>query len=164
MKYGTYIVTACAVVALVWSGQYAARSCFSARQLKAQSDILAVRNRIMKHQAGELEQKMRVLQRVKHFVDRAVEQRLSPDSWSTYEVNIQDAITYRELAQIVEQCVHNTDLYFKPIAFHATLDEKDNKDPKLAEALEPVVLDTETLKDTPSDVALVLKGTFLVRQ
>ena len=163
MKFGIYIVTGCALAALVLSGHFATRSYFNARQLKAQSDQLTARTLIIKHQAGELEQKMRVLQRVAHFVNRAHEQRLTPDSWSVYEVNIQESVTFSELAQIVEQCVQDKDVYYKPLAFHVALNQEQGPKPPSADGIEPIILDADGQGDKPSDVALALKGTFLVR-
>ena len=163
MKYRTHIIAGCALAAFVLSGHYAARSHFEARQIKAQVDALTVRTRIMRHQAGEREQKLRVLQRVKQFVENAEEQHLSPNDWSTYEVNVQDAVTFRELAQIVEQCVHNKNLYYRPIAFHVAMGQDNNSQPVQSEQIEPVVLDADSSDGKPSDVAVDLKGTFLVR-
>lgn len=164
MRYGTYIVTAGVLAALVFSGHYAFRSMVNASQLQSRADVLAVRTRTMRHQVGELEQKVRTLQRVNHFVQTADQQRLSPEHWSVYEVSIQDAVTFKELAQIVEQCSRNNDLYFKPIAFHVVLGQQPNA-ASAAEGggAEPVVLDADAQDGKPSDVALALKGTFLVR-
>ena len=163
MKYRTHIIAGCALAAFVLSGHYAARSHLEARQLKAQLDTLTVRTRIMRHQAGEREQKLRILQRVKQFVGNAEEQHLSPNDWSTYAVNVQDAVTFRELAQIVEQCVHSENLYYRPIAFHVAMGQDNNSQPVQSEQIAPVVLDADSSDGKPSDVALALKGTFLVR-
>jgi hypothetical protein len=164
MKHGIYIVTVAALAACILCGHFAADSYFTARRLKACSDNLAVRTGALKHQAGELEQKLRTLQRAEHFVREADSHGLNPDGWSAYEVNIRDAVTFEELARIVEQCIHNDKLFFKPVAFHVALDRSSGDDSGLAERIDPVVPDeAEAASGRPHDAVLALKGTFLVR-
>ena len=163
MKYWSIIITGCAVAALLVTGHYAFRAYAGARQLQSQAEVLAVRTRTMRHQIGELEQKVRMFRRVEHFVKKAEEKGLTPEKWATYEVSIQDAVTFRELAQIVEQCAHNRNLYYRPIAFHAVVDQKKEMVPGDGHGMAPVVLNEADQDDVQSDLALALKGTFLVR-
>lgn len=163
MRYGIYLITICAVATFIISGHYGLNAYFKARQLKAQEENLTVRTRLMKRQVAELEQKMRVLKRVKHFVHSAKDLRLTPEHWSSYDVQIHDAIAYRELAQIVEQCIHNKDIYFWPTSLHVTVDPKQNASDEVSEDFEPVPVIADSQQGQSSDVALSLQGTFWVR-
>lgn len=113
---------------------------------------------------GELEQKVRVVKRVNEFVGRAEDQRLTPGHWASYDVDINDTLAFKELSHIIEQCVHNKDIYFRPISFHVTVDPK--KEPALLEKyedIEPLPAAADINEGEASDVALALKGTFWVR-
>ncbi len=163
MKNSVYVMSGLAVFAFLLSGHYGVTSYFNSRHLKAQAETITVRTRLLKHQMGELEQKARTLDRVQHFMDSARAQRLAPENWSVYEVQIQDAVAYQELAQIVAQCAHNRDLYFKPISFHAAVDQDKDASPDKEDSMEPVPLGADSTDDGPADVALALQGRFLVR-
>ncbi len=165
MKYAIHMMSILAVVAFLFCGHYCVASYFKSRQLKAQAETIAVRTRLLKHQVGELEQKVRILNRVQHFVDSAQAHRLTPERWSVYDVQIQDALAYQEMARIVEQCTHNKDLYFKPISLHAAVGQANKLDasPEEAGEMEPVPLAEDADSDGPEDVALALQGSFLVR-
>lgn len=164
MKYRAYMITGLAVVAFLLGGQYGVTSYFNARHLKARAETMTVSTRLMKHQVGELEQKARILNRVQHFMDSAHSQRLTPDNWSAYDVQIQDVVAFQELAQIVEQCVHNKDLYYKPISFHVAVGQDKDASSELEGSMEPVPpLSADAVTDGPTDVSLALQGTFLVR-
>lgn len=157
------MITICAVATFILAGHYGLKSYSKARHLKAEEEKLTVRTRLMKRQVAELEQKMRVLTRVKHFVRSAEDQRLTPEHWSAYDVQIHDAIAYQELAQIVEQCIHNKDIYFWPTSFHVTVDPKQNASDEVNEDFEPVPVIADSQDGQSSDVALSLQGTFMVR-
>ncbi len=165
MKYGLYLFTLCTLAAFLLCGHYGYSSYTTARQLQAASENIAVRARLIKRQVGELEQKARVLNRVSEFVGRAEDQHLTPEDWSTYDVEIHDALAFEELSQIIEQCGHNRDIYFRPISFHVTVGHQEKNE--LADKfddIESVPTIPNADDSQPSDVSLALKGTFLVRQ
>jgi hypothetical protein len=163
MTSKTYILTACAVAAVLLCGHFGIHSYFKARQLKAQAESIAVRTRLMKHQIGEMEQKMRILQRVAHFVKQAQDLRLVPGQWAAYEVNIQDVLTFQALSRIVEQCVHSKDIYFKPVAFNVALNHGATNPSGDESVPQPVPMNADASEENASDVTLALQGTFMVR-
>jgi hypothetical protein len=163
MRFGIYIITICALALFLLCGHYGLYSYKKARHLKAEVETLTVRTRLMKRQVGELERKARILDRVNHFLDRAGEKQLTPDHWSSYDVHIQEAVAFRELAQIVEQCIHNQSVYYKPISFHAALGRKKQSSEGSFDDVEPVPMDADTDEELAADVILALKGTFMVR-
>lgn len=158
-----YLISACVLVTLLLCGHFAVNAFFKAEQLKAQAENITVRTRLMKHQIGAMEQKVRVLRRVEHFLDRAKAMRLEPQGWAAYDVHIQDTMTYAQLSQVIEQCVHNKDIYFKPKSFHIAVNTGEPTDSKVVSGAEPVPLNADTLDSDPSDVSLALQGTFMVR-
>lgn len=163
MRFGIYIYTICAVAAFLFSGNYGLNSYFKSRQLEVEAENLAVRTRMIKRQVSELEQKARILKRVGHFVKSAQDKGLTAENWSAYDVHIQEAMDYQELAQIVEQCIHNNDLYFKPISFHVAVGQNEESPKNAFDDVETVPVNADDQGDTSADVALALKGTFMVR-
>lgn len=159
----SYLLTAIAVGAFLGCGHFGVQSFLIARQLQARAESMTVRTRLMKHQIGEMEQKLRVLQRVAHFVERAHELRLAPESWSTYEVNVQEAMTFEKLSHMIEQCRHGKDIIFKPTTFHVALHHGDGAAAGDSVAATPVPLDSNATKDDTSEVGLALQGAFVIR-
>lgn len=135
-----------------------------AHSLAARVENLTVRTRLMKQQAGELAQKLRFIQRANGFVAHAQDLHLTPEGWAKYDVNVQDAFSFRELARMIDQCVHDKDLYFVPLSFHiATGRAKKAADAEEATSRAvPGPGDADTQQK--ADLALSLKGAFFVRQ
>ena len=162
MKHRLFLISLLSVGMFVASGHFFARAYFQNRQLAAQAEIMTVRTRLMRQQIGELEQKMRVIQRVNHFVEHAGQLKLTPEQWTRYDVNVEDALTFRELSRMIEQCVHNKDLYYKPLAFQVTLGGQE-RSPQDGEA-GSASTSRRTSNQLPTELKLNLKGAFFVRQ
>ncbi len=161
MKHRLFLISGLSVVLFVIGGQYGANAYFQARQLAAQAELMTVRTRLMKQQVGQLEQKMRVIQRVNGFVNRAGDLQLTPQAWAQYDVNVQDALTFKELAQIIEQCVHNKDLYYKPFSLRVAVGQA--RDGASGQEAKPTPEDADAANRQPPDLSLSLKGAFFVR-
>lgn len=161
MKYKLYIITVCAFLLALFGARFGIQAYFNARQMRTKVEVLAVRTRSMRHQAGELEQKLRVMNRVNHFLEQAAKRGLSADQWSVYAVNIDDQVSFQSLGRIVDQCTHGNGLYFKPDVFHVAvgLPVDDNGRPvQSARPAENASGDGEA-----GDVVLGLQGAFMVR-
>ena len=159
-----FILTGLIAVLFAASSHFGVQAYFQARQLEDRVALMNARTRLMKQQMGELEQKLRIVQRVDDFVDHARDLQLTPNQWARYDVQVQDALSFRELSQMIEQCVHNKDFYYLPLSFHvATRKAKD-----AAAAAEPELKVNPTQADAtdkpPADLVLSLKGAFFVRQ
>jgi hypothetical protein len=155
------IITVVAVALVLTSANFGIKAFMRARQLQTDTEVLAVRTRTMRHELGELEQKLRVMQRVGYFMDRAALQGLSVDRWSVYEVNVQDQLSFKELGRVIEQCEHTKDIYFKPASFHITVGPIEAQ--KNTSATIPPPIADGSADGGPADVLLGLKGAFLVR-
>ena len=161
MNHKPFILSGLMVLAFALSTHFGARAYFQARQLEVQVENMTVRTRLMKQQVGELEQKMRLIQRVNDFTGHARDLQLIPEAWARYDVNVQDALTFRELTQMVEQCVHNKDLYFMPVSFHVAVGQA-GKAPD-AQGRENNAVPADPNDAQPNDLVLSLKGAFFVR-
>jgi hypothetical protein len=107
-----------------------------------------------------LEQKRRILLRVKKFIDKADALGLAESRWAKYEVNIAQGSAFFEMEQIVNQCVNTPSYYFRPVSLHIkTNDGSDNN--KISE--KPGLKSTEFPEDQVGDVILTLNGAFVVR-
>lgn len=165
MKSGQLLILTCFLTLLFAAGShYGAHAYFRAHRLEAQVENLTVRARLMKQQAGEQAQKQRLIQRVNGFVARARDLRLTPETWARYDVNVQDALSFRELARMIDQCAHDKDLYFVPLSFHVATGEAKNSSDAVGETLKAIPRPGDEGTQRTADLALSLKGAFFVRQ
>ena len=68
-----------APLALRFATDFGVKAYTRVRRLQTDTEVLALRTRTLRLELGELEQKLRVMNRVGYFVDRAVEQGFSAD-------------------------------------------------------------------------------------
>jgi hypothetical protein len=164
MKNGQLLIFSGLIVLIfVISSHFGAQSYFQARQLTAQVEYMTARTRLMKQQVGESEQKIRLIQRVNDFVDHARDLQLTPEGWARYDVNVVDALTFKELARMIEQCVHNKDLYYLPLSFHLAVGQAKNSSEAMEQEMKAIPLPADATNQQAADLALSLKGAFYVR-
>ena len=108
-----------------------------------------------------MEQKRRILHRVKKFIDQADSLGLEENRWATYEVNIARGTAFFEMEQILNQCVNTTSYYYKPVLLHIKTNGDSNDSNEIEE--KPDLKSTETSEDQVGDVLLTLNGAFVVR-
>lgn len=161
MKYKLYAITVCVTLLALFGARFGIKAYFHARQMRTQVEVLAVRTRSMRHQVGELEQKLRVMRRVNHFLEQAASRGLSADQWSTYAVSIDDQVSFQWLDRIVGQCTHSSGLYFKPDFFHVAVGQPTDGDGRPGQHAGSV--GNGGGSGEPADVVLGLQGTFWVR-
>jgi hypothetical protein len=114
----------------------------------------------MEEEKIRLEQKRRILLRVKKFINKADALGLEESKWARYEVNIAQGIAFFEMEQIVNQCVNTPSYYFRPVSLHIKTNGKsDNNEMSEKTDLKP----DESLEDQVGDVILTLNGAFVVR-
>lgn len=122
------------------------------------------RVRLLKQQKREAQRKWRILTRVNTFVDKASSLGLVGKKWDTYDVNIQEPVTFFEMEQILNQCLNSPSYYFKPIALHANISPESDGH----ESDEKIEKKTSSSADSPErkegDLMLTLRGAFIVRQ
>jgi len=156
-----FILSGAIVLMFAVSSHFGAQAYFQARHLEIQVEHMTARTRLMKQQVGELEQKLRIIQRVNDFAGHARDLGLTPEAWARYDVQVQDALTFKELAQMIEQCIHNKDLYFQPLSFHVAVGHAGSASETLGQELKAIPADANDQQ--PNDLVLSLKGAFFVR-
>lgn len=161
MKYRLYIITVCATLLALSGARSGIQAFFHARQMQTKVDVLAVRTRSLRRQVGELEQKVRVLNRVGQFIAQASSRGLSADQWSAYAVHIDDQVSFQSLDRIVDQCTHSNGFYFKPESFHVAVGQPADAGGRTIRHAGPS--GDGGGSGEPADVVLGLQGTFLVR-
>jgi hypothetical protein len=165
MKSGQLLILTCFVALIFAAGtQFGLRAYFRARSLAVQVENLTVRTRLMKQQAGELAQKLRLTQRVNGFVAHARDLGLTPEGWARYDVNVQDSFSFRELARMIDQCVHDKDYYFVPLSFHVATGSAKNASDAAGESPKTIQRPGDDGTQRTADLVLSLKGAFFVRQ
>jgi len=161
MKLGLLIVSGVIIATFVVSTHFGAKAYFQTRQLKTQVEIMTVGIRVKKQQGGDLVQKMSAIQGANGFVNRVRELQLSPEQWDQYDVNIQDAVTFEELAGMLEQCTRNKDVCDKPLSFYIAMNPNKNYYEK--EDVTPIPVVAESSDKKLTNPPLGLKGVFFVR-
>jgi hypothetical protein len=161
MKYGLYTITIATTLLALFGARYGIRAYFQAQQMQTKVEVLTVRTRSLRHQVGELGQKVRVLNRVDQFMAQAASRGLLADQWSTYLVHIDDQVSFQALERIVEQCTHSKGLYFRPDSFHVAVGQPADADGRLVQHAAPS--GGADGSGEPADVVLGLQGAFLVR-
>jgi hypothetical protein len=165
MKNGQlFILTGLIAVLFAVSSHFGVEAYFQARQLEDRVAFMSAHTRLLKQQMGELEQKLRIVQRVDDFVGHARELQLTPDRWARYDVQVQDALSFRELSQMIEQCVHNKDFYYLPLSFHVATRKARDAAAAAAPELKVNPSSADATDKPPADLVLSLKGAFFVRQ
>ncbi len=134
------------------------------RSLHADLDRMQTRQKMVRKQAAELNQKLKTIQRVQRFMNRASAMEMQPANWAAFDVNIQGWVSFVELQKLLEQCGASNDVYFSPIAFAVQTPEAASG---ADEQVQPEAGET-TAKDASSDaggdVKLVLNGAFRIRR
>ncbi len=86
---------------------------------------------------------------------------LQPEEWSLYDVQIQRTATFEQLEQILNQCAHGPQYYFKPQALKIQRIPPDGSTQKLAGDYPQQMLAADALQQ--KDILLSLKGAFVVK-
>ncbi len=121
-------------------------------------ETLNVRLGISKQQLQETTRKQRIFSRVQAFLNHANALGLQEKKWATYNVNIEEPVTFDAFEQILEQCNQTPLFYFNPISLQITtaIDSEQNKSPN-----KPSQSGLPEEKD--GDILINLKGSFIVR-
>ncbi len=134
-------------------------------------EALGVRLKVLQQQKREAERKARILSKLNDFVHRAGSFGLEESGWDTYEVFINEPVTFAEMEQMLNQCTNSADYYFKPISLYA----KTGRDPGAGPAVVAAEKGAGPKEKMPvtsvglqggakGDVLLTLKGAFVVRR
>ena len=122
-------------------------------------ETLKIRLRVMTHQKKDVEKTQVQLDRLDGFMRKAATLGLEQENWASYDVNIQEPVTFAQMARILNQCVNTPDYYFKPVSLQVKTqvkpDQTDLKGASLPAA-------DDSFDPEKGDVLLTLKGAFVV--
>ena len=124
-------------------------------------ETLKVRLRVMAHQRKDVEKTQVQIARLKGFMQKAADMGLEQHKWASYDVNIQEPVTFAQMARILNQCVNTPDYYFKPVSLQVKT--KVNPDQTHLKGTSLPAGD-DIFDSGKGDVLLTLKGAFVVRQ
>ena len=117
-------------------------------------DALKVRSRLMRKEKADRDRARRMLDQVHQFMDKSRDLGLSEVQWMTYDVTINEPVSFLEFSRILEQCANTSSYYFRPITLDARLPRvEDFEGPK-----------GELTEGHQGDVLLTLSGRFLVKK
>jgi hypothetical protein len=167
------LVTVCAVPASVYyfTGNY---QHYSQQQERLEA-LQKYRQRQLRNQR-QIRQYSAFVQQADALVDEAKISGALPENWDRYEINMQRAVQFDELENLLIQANHGLAYYFKPSALEIRLPTASD-DSAYAGAPPPAV-ETPTSETGDEaqpeqeplslvegeDAALTLRGTFLVRR
>jgi hypothetical protein len=124
-------------------------------------EALNVRLGISKNQLQETTRKQRIFSRVQTFLNQAKALGLHEKKWATYNVNIEEPVTFEDFEQILGQCKQTPLFYFNPISLQITtaIDEELNKNPNSNRSNRSALPE-----EKDGDILINLKGSFIVRE
>ena len=143
--------------ATAFSGAYS-----TYRDNRRQMETLQVRSKLRARHQQQFKQQQRVVDSLDSFVAEANRLGLDPDNWETYDVHIQEVISFSEMKRIVSQCVNTSAYYFKPVSLEAKRKVRNPK--KILEHADGPSLDEQLPDSDQGDIYLSLRGTFVVKQ
>jgi hypothetical protein len=108
--------------------------------------------RLLTTQKNELILKQRLLTATNQFIKMADLAGLSPDRWTVYDINLQEAVGFDKADQILNQCVNSKVAYFQPLSLQIKIPQKQMRGNK---TIEP---------DLKEDLTLSVQGKFIARQ
>ena len=108
--------------------------------------------RLITTQKNELILKKRLLKATNRFIKTADLMGLSPDRWTVYNINLQEAVGFDKADQILNQCVNSKVAFFQPISLQIKIPQKQTRANKTTEP------------DVKADLTLSVQGKFLARQ
>ena len=123
-------------------------------------ETLKVRLRVMNHQKRDVEKTQIQFERLKGFMRKASTLGLEQENWASYDVNIQEPVTYAQMARILNQCVNTPDYYFKPLSLQVKTNVKSDQTNLKGTSLPA---GDDVFDPGKGDVLLTLKGAFVVR-
>ena len=123
-------------------------------------ETLKVRLRVMNHQKKDVEKTQVQFDRLNGFMQKAATLGLEQENWASYDVNIQEPVTYAQMARILNQCVNTPDYYFKPLSLQVKTNVKSDQTNLKGTSLPA---GDDVFDPDKGDVLLTLKGAFVVR-
>ena len=125
-------------------------------------ETLQVRGKIMARHQRKFDQQQRVIDNLNGFVTEATRLGLDPNNWETYDVHIQEVVSFSEMQRIVNQCDNTSAYYFKPVSLEA---KQRIRNPKKILVRPTDTAHEEKVPDADEgDILLNLRGTFVVKQ
>jgi|GEM_PF-1314887 len=125
-------------------------------------ETLQVRSNIMAQHQQKFEQQQQVIDNLAGFVTEAARLGLDPQNWETYDVHIQEMVSFSEMKRIINQCVNTSSYYFKPVSLEAKKKIRNQK--KILDHQADTALEEKLPETDEGDILLNLQGTFVVKQ
>ncbi|RLB20328.1 MAG: hypothetical protein DRG73_10380 [Deltaproteobacteria bacterium] len=128
---------------------------------KEKLKVLTRQVRLLKERQREIERKRRIMVKVNNFINRSRSLGLEKDKWASYDVNIQEPVSFQEAEKILRQTTNSPSYYFKPVTLHVkTKIESDKK----SKQNKPPSTSADSLETKEGDILLTLRGAFVVKQ
>lgn len=103
----------------------------------------------------------KIVDRVQRFVTQAKALGLTEKKWATYNVSVEEPVTFDAFQQILDQCNHTSLFYFKPIRLQisrpAGTGINETPSPRASG-------DLKSAAQEAGDLLINLKGAFIIRE
>ena len=147
------MTTALLVIVFIMVGYFFLKAYDHLNASLERATILKKKANFLRIQKKEVERKNRIFLTVKRFMDKTGIMGLEPKNWSSYDVNIQDSVSFADMKKILEQCANSRFAYYKPMSLHIKTDTSDG-----------VRKAGRSSADRPGDLLITLKGKFVARR
>ena len=114
---------------------------------------------LLQRQEKELALKIRTLNEVRHFMDRAAALGLEREKWTYYDVNVQEPVSFAEMEEILNQCNNSAAAFYRPISLHIKKTTSESVDT----AQRVSSRSANARSGAEADLLITLSGKFLAR-
>ncbi len=127
-----------------------------------QVETLRTRHNLMVQRQQQFKRQKQIIDSLDGFVGEASRLGLDPNNWETYDVHIQEVVSFSDMKRIVNQCVNTSAYYFKPLSREAKRKVRNPK--RILDHTPDAAGEEETFGSDDGDILLSLRGTFVVKQ
>jgi dTDP-4-dehydrorhamnose reductase len=119
-----------------------------------------IRLQLVRSQLQQSNRIRKVIDRIQRFLNRAKTLGLTEKKWATYNVSVEEPVTYDEFQQILDQCNHTALFYFNPIRLHISRSSGTESDAPPR----PRTPGAGSAEQKNGDLLINLKGAFVIRE
>ena len=127
-----------------------------------QVETLRTRHNLMTQRQQQFRKQKQIIDSLGGFVDEAARLGLDPDNWETYDVHIQEVVSFSDMKRIINQCVNTSAYYFKPLTLEAKRKIRNPK--RILDRPPDAAGEEDNFGPDDGDILLSLRGTFVVKQ
>ena len=148
-------------VLILAAGYFSLEECGRHLSLTEKMENQNIRLKLAQDQLKQSNRTQKIVERVQRFLTQARSLGLTEKKWATYNVSVEEPVTFDEFQEILEQCRHTALFYFNPVSLQVSRTaDTENNETKSPRASGPV----PSAEKKNGDLYINLKGAFIIRE